>query len=562
LAGDLQQQKLDFVRSQPFMPSKITTETLGAKAIADEQLSPGLMWALFCVLTILAVVPFWVVRFPPINDYPSHLARIVVLSQLNDAIYSHFYRIGSFLLPNVALDAFAAPLAHLVGAESAVRWFVELGLVLTLLGAVALHSSLHRTFSPWPLLTFTLLHNGIFRFGFFNYLFGVALALLAGAAWSRMPRGVGRLMLSLASSVALIFCHLEALGVFAMIVAGTELASAALDWRRTKIWTTVAGLALSASPILVTLVLFLAFSPTASAGREAIKYAPGLGTKPIGALFSLSSGIIWLDVLSAIVLLGLGVALYWRRSLTLSWGMAAASMLALLVLYATPTEILGAQFADSRLGVVLGLFLLLSLDLKATAPRRDFLLTMIVVALLAVIRVTALTSEWVHFDREIEPIVSAFNKIEPGSTLFAATSQASTRLIADTPEKRAVWRPPLKHVASYVVLHAPVFVPEIWTFPTQQPLLTRDSFDGPKDFQGTNPLIVPSMIQLAAVARVLDLNLRDSNWKGLGPVYLLVIDPWTLKRFRVPPDFLKVESGERFILLKYQRQSGGRRVRA
>jgi hypothetical protein len=500
---------------------------------------------------ILAVVPFVAVRFPPINDYPSHLARIVILARLNDPVFSHYYKIGSFLLPNIALDAVATPLALIFGPELAVRFFVESTLVLMLLGAVALHASAYRRFSPWPLLAFVFLHNEIFRFGFFNYLFGVGLALLAGAVWNVLPRSFGRLAFSFFSGIVLMFCHLEAFGVFAIIVAGSELAVAGRDWYRFKSWKPIATLIVSALPFFLVLLLFRVLSPTATAGAGAIQYAPGLGTKPVEALFSLSSGIVWLDVVTALVLAGVLLVLYWRRSLVLSWGLATASVLALFVFLATPEVILGALYVDSRLGPVLATLLVLSFGLRDGAPRREVLFVAAVAVGLAIFRVAALTSDWVGYDREIGSIVQSFDTIEPGATLFAATTQPFPRIITDTHEKRAIWQPPLKHVASYAVLLAPVFVPEIWNIPTQQPLIVQKPFQVVKMFQSSTPQLVDSTQALASFSEALDAKLSGPAWPNLGAVYLLVIKPEALKPFRVPAAFRIVVKGEGFILLRW-----------
>ena len=87
-----------------------------------------------------------------------------------------------------------------------------------------------------------------------------------------------------------------------------------------------------------------------------------------------------------------------------------------------------------------------AMDIKADAPK-FVLWSVIGVALsLACLRTAVLSSLWTGYDAEIAPIVTALNRIEPGATLFAVTSEPTALLIADSPERMAAWQPPIKHV--------------------------------------------------------------------------------------------------------------------
>ena len=507
---------------------------------------------LVLVLGILAVLPFALVRFPPINDYPFHLARIVILAELDNPEIARFYAQGSFLLPNIALDAFSVPLAPLLGPENTVRLFVELTLVLTLVGAVALHATAHRRISVWPLLVFCLLHNGIFRFGFLNYLFGVALALIAGAVWMVLPRGLLRLAIALGACVALIFCHLEAFGVFAIIAAASEIQIVAVDWRQTRTWKPAIRLVESALPFVVTISLFFLVSPTARMTGSAIHYSAGLGTKFFGGLFSLSSGVLWLDGVTAFVLATLVVWLIWSRRLVISLPLVLAAIVMLLVLLALPGAILGGFYADARLGPALAILVLLSVDLRSNVSRRVDWSVAVIALCLAGVRVAVLLSTWVEYDAKIAPIVGALDQVEPGATLFAATTQTGPRLIADSEEERVAWQPPLKHVASYAVLHAPVFVPMTWSDSTQQPLVVRAPFADVKQFQGANPTIVTSGADLRAFVTAIDTQRSQKRWPQLSPAYLLVTGPALAGSARLPQSVRLVTMGNNYVLLKFR----------
>ena len=185
----------------------------------------------FVAVSVAVVIPVAAVRFLPLNDYPFHLARIVILAELGDSGFDQFYEIGNWLLPNVAIDAVSLMLAVVTGPETAVRIFVGLTLVLQVAGVVALHSAAHGKLAVWPMVGAAVIFHRMFAYGFLNYLFGVGLALIAAAGWLRFRERASILPVAFAVSVVLIFCHAAAFGVFAVIVGATELEAA---WRQTR----------------------------------------------------------------------------------------------------------------------------------------------------------------------------------------------------------------------------------------------------------------------------------------------------------------------------------------
>jgi len=500
------------------------------------------------LLCLLAVVPIVLVRFPPINDYPFHLARIVILSHLNDPIFSRFYTHGSLLLPNIALDAFAIPLAHIVGAEAAVRVFLALIPLVMFTGAIALHRAAHKRYSFWPLLSFALLYNGILRFGFLNYLFGLGLAFIAAAIWLLMRPGIARLCVAFIASVVLLFCHLESFGLFALIAAGCELAVGGTQWRTQGAARAIRALAISSLPFVLGFLLFVLLSPTAKAPGP-ISYAPGFLTKPLGGLFSLSSGVFWLDALTFLTLVGLLVWLWRARALMLSKRLAVASVLVLAAWLVLPDTAIGALYVDSRLGPAIAFLVLIAFDVRAEAKVAQLALLAASV-LIALVRTVALSAAWLSDQNAITPIISAFERIEPGSALFAVTSDPYTKLIASTADERRAWNPPLEHVASYAVLHAPVFVPMVFAEPTQQPLVVKPAFAPLYRYQGSNPDILSGRPALSAYATRLVTASAREHWPKVNSIYILAVGKGLSGVRGELADFEVVAPEANFVLLR------------
>jgi hypothetical protein len=509
-----------------------------------------LVFAVATLTAILALIPVYATRFLPFNDYPFHLARMVILSQLDNPIFARFYMPGSFFLPNMAMDAVVVPLSLLLGAEFASRVFVELTILAILFGTVALHWAAHRRLSVWPLLAMLVLHNGILRFGFLNYLFGAGLALWAAALWMILRPGWLRFVVTLIASILLIYCHMEAFCIFAVIAGSVAIERAYEEWRQHGSWTVFRDLGYAAFPFLLTIALFLLLSPTASVAGKAFVYAPGLGTKPVGALFSLSSGVPWLDEVSLLSMAALFAWLTIARKITVSWPLALATIMMSLALFVVPDSVMGALYADVRIGPVIAFLAIATFDLRANAGRFAVYSVASVVVVLSLVRTMTLTETWGGYSSEIASIVDAIAKIEPGSTLFAATSQPYPSLIADSAERRIPWSPPLKHVASYAVLGSPVFVPMTWAEPTQQPLNVQPAYRDAYRFQGNNPRKVYDAAALPEFVKTIGDNLRNGNWRGLGNVYVLVVGAEGAASASSVPAVKVIAKGDRFALLR------------
>jgi hypothetical protein len=70
-------------------------------------------------MAIVLVVPAWVVPYPPLPDYPNHLASVFVLGQLTDPHwrFSEFYRADWTFSSNVLTDAALAAPERIVPPE-------------------------------------------------------------------------------------------------------------------------------------------------------------------------------------------------------------------------------------------------------------------------------------------------------------------------------------------------------------------------------------------------------------------------------------------------------------
>ncbi len=107
----------------------------------------------FVATFLVATAPLWFAEYPPLHDFPFHIARINILAHWHESqALQSWYHIGSFMLPNVGMDIIAGAPGRILPVEVAGRLFVGLVLGLMLSGVMVLHRSIHGHFSPWPLV--------------------------------------------------------------------------------------------------------------------------------------------------------------------------------------------------------------------------------------------------------------------------------------------------------------------------------------------------------------------------------------------------------------------------
>jgi hypothetical protein len=177
-------------------------------------------------LFLVAALPVLLVKIPPFEDYPNHLARIFVIAQDgNDPVLSKFYSIDWKIIPNLAMDLAVPPLARITGVFWAGKIFILAILALMMSGVQAVHFALFRRLSMGPAVAVLFFYNYNLSLGLVNYLFGVGLALWGFAAWIALRRSSPalRLSISLGFVVALFICHLAAVGLYGLAIFSFEV---------------------------------------------------------------------------------------------------------------------------------------------------------------------------------------------------------------------------------------------------------------------------------------------------------------------------------------------------
>lgn len=461
--------------------------------------SPSLAGVLIGLAIVygISISPVLIADVPPLVDYPSHLARIKIVSEWSTVQeWQDFYAIQWRVLPNLAFEMFAAVAGVLVGIGVVGRLFVAAMLFMLLSGTVALNYALFREYSLWPLLSAVFFYNWTLLYGFVNYVFGLGLALWALAAWvvlrdrPRVAVGVSGLV-----SVALFFSHLIALVLYAVCIVTFEAALALRD--RPNVWAALRRQAvLAGSQFVIPTVLFVYFSPTA---RELeLMTFPTLKDKGLFLIGLMRSGDQVLDWASLVVYAGACGTLLWRRSLRFSAEFAYVAAALVMLFVVAPSDMATTANVDKRLPIFL-CFLFFAVT-QITWRRGAESLVVAVLALWVVVRPAVLAFEWRAYDAVYQEYRSAFRGLASGSTLFTAaplsaevhTLHVVTFKPASSPYPRG-WDPPLRHVGTLAILEQRVFVPQIFAYDGQQPLQIHPHFRPLAAFQTSDPLPIPSI---------------------------------------------------------------------
>jgi hypothetical protein len=184
--------------------------------------------ALFLVIAAGLLAPIWTVRYPPLADYPNHLASAFVLAHLKDPAFhfSQFYRANWNTYPYLTMDAIFLGLGHLMPIELAGRVLLSLSVLSVPAAAwffLRYANPGEESLAFWSLLVSNNLY--FFLYGFLNLQLSLALCLVTVGLWLRYlerPRWAAWGVLLLMTT-ALYFTHLAGFAVAGVVMASYTL---------------------------------------------------------------------------------------------------------------------------------------------------------------------------------------------------------------------------------------------------------------------------------------------------------------------------------------------------
>jgi hypothetical protein len=430
--------------------------------------SRSVFWIAAAVCTALAGLPLFLVAVPPLVDYPAHLVRMTMLAATPlDPLLARAWTIELRPLANLAMDLVVPLIAPLTGPDVGLKLFVTLGLGLWIAGAGLLGRAVWREWSVWPLFAAFFAVNGSFFDGYFNYSFGVGLALVTAGCWA-LPRRRGPAVRLLVAglAVAVMVCHLMAYAVLALILGGLalgRLSETERDGRRPGLSDVVAAV------IEVAMVL----APAALLWLFVVEHGPGGPTlfrfeQNLLGLVNQTSAFAGTRHNAAPITLLAAAALLARTTgrLRIARPLLPAAALMLIASLAVPSEAFGGAGIHARLPAVVAVLALVAVRIEMPAPLGRRLLPGLALVLLAVVLLAGglvQAARWRDGAATIDRFRAAIRLHLPEGTRLAASIAR--------PDDVDFW-----HVADLAVIDRHAFVPTLFATPGQSPLRLTPAF--------------------------------------------------------------------------------------
>jgi hypothetical protein len=434
-----------------------TPELSGTRWSAN---SVGRVCAAGLLFVALASVPVFSTNLPPLVDYPNHLARFWIIATGDNAFYSVHWA----PLPNLAGDLIVPPLARIMPLEFAGKLFLVAIFALMLGGAIWLNRVATGAWRLWPLLAAAFLYNRTFLWGFINYLFGLGIALCGAALWLQLETARTWVRILASSLVALLcfFCHIAAFGVYALVILGLEMRPA-MNELGARLWLALCRrFALAVAQFAGPAVLVIGWWHFTEGG---IGYSRIW--RKADLLFSVFDNYSRpFDIACFALLLILFAVLAWRRRLAMSPRLGPAVGLVFAAYLLLPSQMLSGSGADHRIAVAL--FVLLA---ASTAPRfssrRSANMMGAVVLVALVSRFAIIEAVWLSADRIYTADLAGLDSLPLGSKLAVAFP-------SDAVNASAI---PALHLPTLAVARRAAFVPTLFAYPAQQPIVVKPSYE-------------------------------------------------------------------------------------
>jgi len=441
------------------------------------------------VITLLAsAVPILSVAYPPVLDYPNHLARIWLLSgKVDEAPLSSMYAANwSQASTNIAVDFIASSAARIV----------PIGLVNTLLllamflgppiGTILLNRAIGRAWHGWQIAALFLAWSTTAIAGFLNFQIGLAAALACAALFARRNAmsgwpGFGT---CLASAVLLLLIHPFALFFYAALGSGLILGD------RPALPRSVRDIALHARALtplalaclLPLLGLFL-FAPTPPGvhanGATSILWSPlAKMIDPFRLAKVIASPVLTYDArMDLLILLPFAIAIGWAAlsgRIRFHTGLLIAAVTLTFLACLAPEEIGDASWIQRRLPPMAALTLVAAiLPARRERDRMDQVL-IAVIATTLLLRIGGIEKVWLARQPDFAGLGDALGSVPRGAALLVSRQDWTDaarfpvgRLMAGNPGLPVETG---RHLVAPFAVRGGFFIPTLFTVPGQQPL--------------------------------------------------------------------------------------------
>jgi len=453
--------------------ASLATAKDGVRPARFRQLREGIVPSgilVFVVPLLLAVaaIPLFVTRFPPLADYPGHLAITYILENYNRVPpFQAAYILDHGLYPNLAMDILVPSLATIFGIETSGLIFTFLIFVVTVCGALLVNKALYGRVSIGALFVFCILYNGIFAWGFMNYLFGLGMAMLAFGMYLLFQEHspISRIIVSSLLSMVVFICHLYAFAIYGILVISYEIFKFVEMQSDRSVRKLLRNLSIAGAQAILPVAIFLYFSPMSSA-HVVSQIQFGNFKRKLEALSFMfgnyNQGIDLICYVAIAVFIGFMLG---RGRIMIARPMVAALVFLCGVFVIMPAVVFSSSSADRRLIVAIALVAVSSLNLSVRSWR-ELLAAAVTIGSVYLLQVGIAQHSWAAYEPRLRNYLSAFQKVKEGSNVAVAV------------DPNASWFPiNVRGVPSLLVLQRNAFPSQQFLWRGQNPVALSEKFE-------------------------------------------------------------------------------------
>lgn len=428
-----------------------------------------LFWILSFFMLALMLWPFIAAEYLGLADYANHLSRLQILTGNVHEGWQKYYYIHFEIVPNLALDLIAHGFVKLgLSPEVALRLFAAITAVLLVAGTYAMAFVINRS-PPWlATLSFLLVFNRYFVWGFLNYFFSIGVGFLLFAFWiyirnnARINQVKFKFWFYSFTSLLLLFVLLSHLVGYGLTLSFIFVYEFCRCFEMRFTWKQSLNHLSKVIMVFIPSILFYIFICAHANGSEGlgIYYYAILKSKFAGLMspfFSYSESLTYVYIfgffITAILMtshLGSLKKIIDKLYPSKLYLIPCAVFVMFLVL---PSAVMGSHFLDKRIAVVV-VFLLLGLTVFQLNGKKLMVIIAIVI-MLQLIKTLEVSNVWALHSNATSQISKALNNIKPQSTIEGFAFSDNDRMPV----------PPIQHAVTLAISQRAAFVPTLFAFP-------------------------------------------------------------------------------------------------
>jgi len=379
------------------------------------------------ILVIIALLPIWLLAYPPLTDYPSHLMSMFITQEHANPAYgfAEYFVVHWRALPNLGSEALVHVFAEFVPVPVAGRIYLSLITILYIVGGTYLIRGFDRRNTVLGIFLFVFVFNWYFNQGYLNFWGSIPVAYIALGYWLRHSalRSVSQLIAFTGLCLLVYFFHFVSWGLLGLVIGILVLGDRA-RWKH--FWRT--ALAFVPSVVLFGYYYFgMGAGSTTSGGIVFDSLTSNMTSALIRSfvLFTRPGIAVYLIPMAILVALFLVGSVRYRSMQTRDQRWTIAAIALLIVLYfVLPLQISSVWPVNLRVNQLL--FVLIVCAIPHQLIRKIQKPIVVVGVACALLVIGYIWQGYAKMSRNIETYVSGIEYIEPRSTILPLTLNPSS----------------------------------------------------------------------------------------------------------------------------------------